>query len=222
MTRYARGFKSKHVEATSWEDMKASSTNDALITEVKDKREVKESKSSAEMKLEKKRDARRKRRNMKKICFHCRKRGHALSDCPSMKKSESPLDICFKCGSTEHKIQNCKIKVAKDSFPFAKCFVCGEDGHISRKCPDNPRGLYPLGGGCKFCDSVEHFKRDCPQDPQNKKSGKRQSKVALKRHVSDLTSADAETYSSGEDDQNSSATNIQLQVKRKKPTVVKF
>ena len=30
-------------------------------------------------------------------------------------------------------------------------------------CPDNPKGLYPKGGGCVFCGSVEHLKRDCPR-----------------------------------------------------------
>merc|ERR1712236_88882 len=33
----------------------------------------------------------------------------------------------------------------------------------AKTCPDNPRGLYPKGGGCVFCGSVEHLKRDCPR-----------------------------------------------------------
>ena len=34
---------------------------------------------------------------------------------------------------------------------------------MAKACPDNPRGLYPKGGGCIFCGSVEHLKRDCPR-----------------------------------------------------------
>ena len=32
---------------------------------------------------------------------------------------------------------------------------------MAKSCPDNPRGLYPKGGGCRFCGSVEHLKADC-------------------------------------------------------------
>jgi zinc finger CCHC domain-containing protein 9 len=32
---------------------------------------------------------------------------------------------------------------------------------LAKSCPDNPRGLYPKGGGCGFCGSVEHLKNDC-------------------------------------------------------------
>ena len=34
---------------------------------------------------------------------------------------------------------------------------------MAKACPDNPKGLYPNGGGCVFCGSVEHLKRDCPR-----------------------------------------------------------
>ena len=34
---------------------------------------------------------------------------------------------------------------------------------MAKACPDNPRGLYPKGGGCRFCGSVEHLKSDCPR-----------------------------------------------------------
>ena len=34
---------------------------------------------------------------------------------------------------------------------------------LIQACPDNPKGLYPKGGGCVFCGSVEHLKRDCPR-----------------------------------------------------------
>lgn len=41
-----------------------------------------------------------------------------------------------------------------------------ETGHLAKACPDNPRGLYPKGGGCRFCGSVEHLKSDCPRKAQ--------------------------------------------------------
>lgn len=43
------------------------------------------------------------------------------------------------------------------------CFICKQEGHLAKACPDNPKGLYPKGGGCIFCGSVEHLKRDCPR-----------------------------------------------------------
>jgi hypothetical protein len=54
-------------------------------------------------------------------------------------------------------------------FPYAKCFICGEIGHLTRSCPDNPRGLYPRGGGCKICGSVEHLKANCPDGNKSTK-----------------------------------------------------
>ena len=41
---------------------------------------------------------------------------------------------------------------------------------------DNPRGLYPKGGGCRFCGSVEHLKNDCVRKVQ--KDGKAEIRVA--------------------------------------------
>lgn len=64
------------------------------------------------------------------------------------------------------------------------CFTCKETGHLTRECPDNPRGLYPKGGGCKECGSVEHLLRDCPE------RGGQRKKIRLAT-ISTTASADA-------------------------------
>merc|ERR1712058_217833 len=51
----------------------------------------------------------------------------------------------------------------ENAYRFAVCFICKQEGHLAKACPDNPKGLYPNGGGCVFCGSVEHLKRDCPR-----------------------------------------------------------
>jgi zinc finger CCHC domain-containing protein 9 len=100
-------------------------------------------------------------RTKKLVCFHCRKSGHNLSDCPEIGSEEINTGICFKCGSTEHTHFECKVN--KDStYRYAKCFICREQGHIAAQCPDNPRGVYPHGGCCKICGAVTHLKKDCP------------------------------------------------------------
>lgn len=100
-------------------------------------------------------------RAKKQVCFNCRVSGHKLSDCPEFDKEGAGTDICFKCGSTEHTHFECKVN--KDStYRYAKCFICSEQGHISKQCPDNPKGIYPHGGGCKICGAVTHLKKDCP------------------------------------------------------------
>ncbi|XP_051848873.1 zinc finger CCHC domain-containing protein 9 isoform X2 [Antechinus flavipes] len=122
-----------------------------------------------------KKDSRREGRRLKRqkikrnsqVCYHCRKPGHGIADCPAVLESQDiGTGICYRCGSTEHEITKCKAKVdpAMGEFPFAKCFICGEMGHLSRSCPDNPKGLYAEGGGCRLCGSVEHFKKDCPEN----------------------------------------------------------
>ncbi|VDO23359.1 unnamed protein product [Heligmosomoides polygyrus] len=46
-----------------------------------------------------------------KACFHCRKQGHVLADCPN--RVTQGDGICFKCGSTEHNIYKCPRKHIK-------------------------------------------------------------------------------------------------------------
>ncbi|CAH1406325.1 unnamed protein product [Nezara viridula] len=108
----------------------------------------------------------------KKVCYHCRKGGHTLSSCPMLADNgvyTVGSGICYKCGSTEHTHYQCKVNTG-DSYKFATCFVCKQEGHISKQCPDNPRGVYPSGGGCRLCGDVTHFRRECPtlQEKSNK------------------------------------------------------
>ena len=112
-------------------------------------------------------------RSKKMVCYHCRKPGHFLSECPDADKpGESRARVnnpgggggnyCFKCGSSEHLSKDCKSKRSgEEAFAFAVCFICKQTGHLAKACPDNPKGLYPNGGGCRFCGSVEHLKSDC-------------------------------------------------------------
>merc|ERR1711874_661978 len=112
----------------------------------------------------------------KKVCLNCRKEGHWLAQCPLAsndgvvrKKSKNDdqelkpnSGLCFKCGALDHTSKECKSKLkGENAFRFAVCFICKEQGHLAKACPDNPKGLYPKGGGCVFCGSVEHLKRDC-------------------------------------------------------------
>ncbi|XP_014278420.1 transcriptional regulator ATRX homolog [Halyomorpha halys] len=100
----------------------------------------------------------------KKVCYHCRKGGHTLSSCPMLEDNGAQVvgsGICYKCGSTEHTHYQCKVNTG-NSYKFATCFVCKQEGHISKQCPDNPRGVYPSGGGCRLCGDVTHFRRECP------------------------------------------------------------
>eukprot|EP00124_Ichthyophonus_hoferi_P000330 Ihof_evm26s11 gene=Ihof_evmTU26s11 len=125
-------------------------------------------KEAEKNKLEKRKERRRKRRLKNVPCLACRQLGHTMNECP--KATEANQFVCYRCGSKDHKTAACRKKapIGGPEFPFAKCFICNEMGHLTRSCPDNPRGLYPRGGGCKVCGSVEHLMTDCPQNQREK------------------------------------------------------
>lgn len=122
---------------------------------------IPKSEIDAAIKLERRRAEKALARVKKCVCFHCRKAGHNLSDCPELTSEQSATGICFKCGSTEHTHFECKVAKPTE-YRYATCFICREQGHIAKQCPDNPKGVYPQGGACKLCGDVTHLKKDCP------------------------------------------------------------
>lgn len=120
------------------------------------------------MKMERRRAEKELARSKKMVCYNCRQPGHLLSECTvevnTKGKNLKAGGLCFKCGSAEHTSKECKSKRKhEEAFAFAVCFICNETGHLAKACPDNPRGIYPKGGGCRFCGSVEHLKNECPR-----------------------------------------------------------
>jgi len=157
-------------------------------------------------------------RMKKKVCLNCRQEGHWLAQCPRAnssgvketkeKKELKPNSgLCFKCGSLDHTSKDCKSKLkGENAFRFAVCFICNEEGHLAKACPDNPKGLYPKGGGCIFCGSVEHLKRDCPRKVEKDS----RSEVRVGTMSRDL-----------EDEPDENASKVKV-VKEKGPKVVSF
>jgi len=141
---------------------------DALFKELKSKG-LSKSELDGAMKRERRIAEKKLARAKKLVCFNCRQPGHMLADCPTAAAAPGLHDhgrpstgICFKCGSLDHLSKDCHSKQKREgAYSFANCFICKQDGHLAKTCPDNPKGLYPKGGGCVFCGSVEHLKRDC-------------------------------------------------------------
>lgn len=114
----------------------------------------------------------------KLFCLHCKRKGHALKDCPEATAPNASTQaitdkICYNCGRSDHALRTCKQPRQPDGhLPYATCFICKGTGHISKDCKENPNGLYPKGGGCLICSSKFHFARDCPE---KKSSGNKYS-----------------------------------------------
>lgn len=224
MTRFARAGKRTSLEASTWNDLsegvsastESNSKKDVLSSKKEEMFHKKKNKSFGQTEKEKEMDpkrqkkieARRLRRRKSKCCFVCRQYGHQAIDCPN--KEEMKIGTCFKCGAADHTTRSCKATPslqASGPFPFAKCFICQEMGHLSKSCPENPRGLYPRGGGCKVCGSVEHLKRDCPQLRRKK---------TIKGEAVSLTTFETSVHTSADAQELKDEPNIQSQKKRTK------
>jgi len=244
MTRYAKKDKTEH-EASSWKDLSKgkssiqqshSKSGDRKMGENKDYRNIKkfrrkdhtndfrkgsnigkDCRSSSSVWIDRKalrEEIDQKHTKQKSsACYVCRKEGHKASNCPN---KVGASNICFKCGSTEHFIGNCKVSLPKGEFPFATCYICKERGHVSNRCPDNPRGLYPDGGGCKICGSVEHLRSACPE-----RNGKTEfAKEGPQRKFLVIKANDKQSVDAIVSDSSDSDSDAPVIVKR--PRVVKF
>ncbi|KAF7720726.1 Zinc finger CCHC domain-containing protein 9 [Apophysomyces ossiformis] len=165
MTRYTKLQRKTHEKSTGFDVTPLLPTKKASTEENKAKNEngKKRKRNTNPEKAAKEADKRKIRRQLQKfkntICFGCRKKGHAVGDCPEAKQKIQ--GICYNCGTTEHTLKECKKPRKGNELPYAKCFVCKEVGHLSSQCPKNDHGLYPNGGGCRFCGQVDHLAKDC-------------------------------------------------------------
>ncbi|EKE40104.1 hypothetical protein ENUP19_0084G0017 [Entamoeba nuttalli] len=151
-----------------------------------------------------------------KICFYCRQPGHCLKNCPKKAKGED--SICYNCGSHDHILRDCP-EPRTGKLAFSTCFVCHQMGHISRDCPNNPKGIYPQGGGCRYCGDVNHFAKDCPNKRKKQTGDDDQDDYVSKRDIEE------KGFKSGDGDEEKPiklTKSEQDEVPKKKKKVIKF
>ena len=173
-----------------------------------------------------------KKYNANTICFNCRRKGHAVADCPKAKLTEADTqssggNICYKCGSNEHSLKICKKLTAEENqtmskggrvnytemdLPFATCFICKKTGHLSSQCEQNENGLYVKGGCCKSCGSKKHLFQYCPD---RKKKKEKESDEESAGDVQEFLEEDPEINN----DETAGANNEKQATKKKKKVV---
>jgi zinc finger CCHC domain-containing protein 9 len=144
------------------------------------------------------RDRRQDKRFVNTTCFHCRKKGHTIQNCPQKKQEDedergsastpcapAPIGttrrICFRCGARDHSLADCPVAEEEGSLlPFATCFVCQAKGHLASTCPANDHGIFVNGGACRICQSTQHRAKTCPQRRKGDDDGKTTSKKKKK------------------------------------------
>lgn len=136
------------------------------------------------------RDRRMEKRFLNTTCFHCRKKGHTIQNCPKKKSEDDNTRICFRCGARDHSLADCtNEETTGDTLPFATCFVCKGKGHLASACPENEHGIFVNGGACRICQSTQHRAKTCPQNPNkktNKKTIKEKEGIVNNEDFSDL------------------------------------